>query len=138
MSTTFISVLSNGVVTNFVSFDAAGPRYFIDFIDSGKIYDNKRKRAPGWNGNALTRGGFVGQSIVLNVRYQAILTAATAAWKEDADRWAANNAAITDGVSTWSRCTMRSSERTSDEMGRGASTDKFFSVRYVFDVEESY
>lgn len=135
---TFISILSNSVTTDFKSFDEVGPRYFLDFIDSGPVYDIKRRRAPGWNGNALIRGGFTGQQLVLNVRYQDTLANATAAWKEDKDRWANSNAAISDGVTTWNRCTMQSSERTSDELAQGATGIKFFSVRYVFTAEEQY
>lgn len=135
---TYISVVSNGTTTNFKSFDESGPRYFLDLIESGPDYDIKRRRAPGWNGNALIRGGFVGHQLALIVRYQDTLANATAAWKADKYRWAQYNASITDGVTVWSRCTMRSSERTSEEMAQGATGIKFFSVRYVFDVEELY
>lgn len=135
---TFVSCQANGTTINFKSFDDTGPRYYIDLIASGPVYDIKKKRAPGWNGNALIRGGFMSERLVLNVRYQDTLANATAAWKDDKQLFAQYNTAITDGVTVWSRCTMVSSERTSEECGYGAGTTKFFSVRYVFEVEEQY
>ena len=138
-----ITVVSNSVTTEFLQFsDTVGSvaRYFIDFIPQAADFDNKRFRAPGWNGNALIRGGFMGQQLTLNVRYQATtLAGAAAAWKADRDRWAEYSASINDNVTTWSRCTLRpgSGNRTTEDLAHGP-THKFFEVRYVFDAEELY
>lgn len=137
MATAF-TVTANSSAIEFKDFGDAGPRYYIDDIQSGPMYENLRFRAPGWNGNALIRGGFTGEQLALIVRYQDTLVNAIAAWRADKNLFAQYNCTLNDGVTTWTRATMRSSERITDEFGRGASAIKFFEVRYVFDVEEQY
>jgi len=139
---TFLSITANGTTVNFDKLGDAGPRYFLDFIPNGPQYDYKRFRAPGWNGNALIRGGYTGQQLVFNARYQGALSTINNAWKADRDLFSQYNCVINDiGDSLiWSRCTLRpdSAIRTSDELAYGPGGTKFFSVRYVFDVEEYY
>ena len=135
---TFVTCTANSTAIAFKSFDELGPRYYKDLVHSGPQYDIKRKRAPGWNGNAIIRGGFTGERLVLIVRYQDTLANAFAAWKSDKQLFAEYNTSINDGVYTWERCTMLSSERITEELAYGAGTTKFFEVRYVFEVEEQY
>lgn len=137
---TLIKITTNSIDTEFkqLNIDAAATRYFLDFTPSGPEFDNGEFHGPGWNGNAVIRRGFTGQKIVLNVRYQDTLSNANAAWKTDRSLFAQYNNSIFDGVTTWARCTMISSERTSEEMAQGPGGVKFFSVRYVFRVQEQY
>ncbi len=88
---TLCTVTANGIDRDFKAFSDSGPRYFFDLIPSGASHDNKKFHAPGWNGNAVIRGGFTGQQLVLIVRYQDTLTNANAAWKADRDLWANYN-----------------------------------------------
>ena len=139
---TLCTVTANSTTLDFkqLSIDT-GPRYFIDLIPGTPVYDNKKYRAPGWNGNALIRGGFVSQQLVLIVRYQDTLSNANAAWKADRDLWAQYNCVVNKaivGEAAWNRCTLVSSDRTSDEMAHGPGGTKFFEVRYVFTAEEQY
>ena len=121
-----------------LNIDPAATRYYIDDTEEEPTYDYGRFHAPGWNGNALIRKGFTGQRLILNVRYQNTLALAKAVWKYDRDLFAQYNCVLTDGVTIWSRCTMVSSQRTSEEMAQGPGGVKFFSVRYVFTAEEQY
>lgn len=140
---TLLSVTANSTTIEYKEFTDTGPRYFIDMIPGGRVYDNKRFRAPGWSGNVLIRSGYTGQQLALIVRYQDTLTNANAAWKTDRDLFAQYNCVINKsivGETPWDRCTLRpgSGERITDELAYGASGTKFFTVRYVFDVEQPY
>ena len=137
----FASVTSNSITTNFLSFGSAAPRYFIDLVPSGSVYDNKHFHAPGWNGNAIIRGGFTGQQLALIVQYRSTLSLANDAWKTDRDSWAKYNCIVNKAVvgeTPWSRCTLLSSDRITDEMANGADGTKWFNVRFLFQVEEQY
>jgi hypothetical protein len=123
---------------SFYDFSDNNTRSFIDYIPFGNVEDNKRFHAPGWNGSALIRGGFIGAQLVLEVRYKDDLTSANSTWRSDREAFAKYSCKITDGDSLYKRCTLRpgSGERTTSEKASGVSGKGFFNVRYVFDIEE--
>jgi len=136
---TQLSILTNGTTRNYGQLNIdSGPRFYIDNYEAGPEYDIGRFHGPGWNGNAIIRRGYTGQKMVVIVRYQDTLPNAIAAWKSDRDAFAQYNSQITDNVTTWKRCTLISSDRTSEELAYGAGGVKFFTVRYLFNAEEQY
>jgi hypothetical protein len=131
------SVTNNSTAYNFYAFsDTSESRFFLNLNLSGPTYDNKRFHAPGWSGNALIRAGFTGQVLTLRVRYQGILATVFALYKADATAFGARNNSISDGANTWSRCTLLTAERQGDEKSQGATTTKFFEVKYTFQIEQ--
>ena len=135
-------VTANGIDVEFKKLNVdVSHRYFIDLVPSGPQYDIGRFHAPGWNGNALIRKGFTGQQIAFIVRYQGTLTEANYYWKQDRDLFSYYNCTLNKaiiGETAWTRCTMLSSDRTSEEMAYGSGGTKFFTVRYLFTAEEQY
>jgi len=121
-----------------ITFDAFGTaaseRFFLDFIPSGDVYDNRRYNIPGVDGNFLIRAGFRGRTVAVTVRYQAtLLTTCTANWKADREAFARYSCAVDDGQTYYTRCTLRPD---SGQRASGEKNGALFDVRYVWDVEE--
>ena len=132
-------ITSAGVTTtvSYYLFADANVRSFIEFAPSGPVYENKRFTIPGVDGNLLIRSGFRGAQYALTVRYKDTPANVDSYWKSDREAFARYNCRITDGVTTWARCTLRpdSGKRITPER-YGGSNVMFFDVRYVFDQEE--
>jgi hypothetical protein len=114
---------------------SANGAYALSAIVESGIYDIIRYHVKGVDGSYLTRGGLIGYTLKLRMRY--ISTTPYADLAADQSAWENTAVAIAEpGGHTYTRCTLNPSGlraiRDATAMGRGIAGQQFLDAEAVF------
>ena len=119
----------------FGALSSANGAYALSVIVESGIYDIIRYHVKGVDGSYLTRGGLIGYSLKLRMRY----ISATPYSDMSADQSSWENTAVTiaePGGHSYTRCTLEPSAmrviRDAQAMGRGVAGQQFMEVEATF------
>jgi hypothetical protein len=119
----------------FASLSSANGAYALSAVVESGLYDIIRYHVKGVNGSYLTRGGLIGYTLKLRMRY--ISTNPYADLSADQSAWENTAVSIAEaGGATYTRCTLQPGGmhviRDAQAMGRGVAGQQFMDVEAVF------